>query len=448
MNYDTTPTIDTEPFTAMWKGWVAPAFFVTLVAALSPWVGRTWLAVIAFASAMVIYTMVRRNRMASLPKCYVVPFLNIYVLGWGATFIAVLNVWYSPSLFPAHRLPAMLVGPTVPWLGAMTLYPLALLFSLWGTLMRYRLPYCRDCHIRFGTPAERGFFGIMYSQEGLFQRRLMLAMSAVLSVVTGVYTFLFFDPDGTMRGDILFYSLMPAAAFLLAALYLAIRYSTMWFYYSRDVEGAVLRQGASTVVRYIVICGDEIFLRVPDENEDLMPTEKKTDTPARLTLGYRRNVNWSDAMEWFLNLGRFPNSRGIEIRRMYQSDSAARDNNTFHYLAFADSRDLVEKSALRGQWFTLYQISEMMRNRTCSPMLAAEIHRLYTIAMAWKTYSRDGHRLYKIKHYRPTFRVSDIRKWNVDFGDSHWLWIAENNEDSMFYNVRRLWRRYVSGIND
>ena len=65
--------------------------------------------------------------------------------------------------------------------------------------------------------------------------------------------------------------------------------------------------------------------------------------------------------------------------------------------------------------------------------------------MAWKTYDRQGRRLYPIKHYRPTFRLRDLKDWDVDYSDLSWMSIAENNQDRPFFHTRRLWRK-ITGL--
>ena len=61
--------------------------------------------------------------------------------------------------------------------------------------------------------------------------------------------------------------------------------------------------------------------------------------------------------------------------------------------------------------------------------------------MAWKTYDRNGRRLYPIRHYKPTFRLRDLRDWTVDYDDETWFDVAHNNEDRRFYKLRSLWNR-------
>ena len=67
--------------------------------------------------------------------------------------------------------------------------------------------------------------------------------------------------------------------------------------------------------------------------------------------------------------------------------------------------------------------------------------------MAWKTYNRKGYRLYNIKNYKPTFRIRDIKDWDVDYNDIRWIFISENNEDCYFFKLRNFFNRYICGIS-
>ena len=93
-------------------------------------------------------------------------------------------------------------------------------------------------------------------------------------------------------------------------------------------------------------------------------------------------------------------------------------------------------------------MSELINNKEMAPLFSAEFIRLYTIAMAWKTYTADGKRRYLIRNYVPTFRIRDIKNWDVDYNDIRWLDVARNNQDVPMYGLRRFWRRYVSGASD
>jgi hypothetical protein len=100
-----------------------------------------------------------------------------------------------------------------------------------------------------------------------------------------------------------------------------------------------------------------------------------------------------------------------------------------------------------GEWCTLDMVDRYSAAGRLSPQLSHELHRIHTIAMAWKTYDHKGNRLYPIKHYRPTFRLRDLPNWTVDYDDLSWLSIAENNEDSRFFYIRKYWRKLFGIFN-
>lgn len=108
------------------------------------------------------------------------------------------------------------------------------------------------------------------------------------------------------------------------------------------------------------------------------------------------------------------------------------------------SKEVLDESILQGKWYSLSQLQRLLHNHELSPLLAAEIHRLYTVTMAWKTYDAEGKRLYKVKNYRPMFRLNGICEWDVDFNNPLWLQVASFNQDKPFYNLRRLWRKYTT----
>ncbi|MDE6526139.1 MAG: hypothetical protein K2L75_02695, partial [Muribaculaceae bacterium] len=115
-----------------------------------------------------------------------------------------------------------------------------------------------------------------------------------------------------------------------------------------------------------------------------------------------------------------------------------------HYAAFVPSEESVADLA-SDQWFNAYMLDTALAANALSPLLANELYRIHTITMAWKTYDRQGKRLYPIKHYRPTFHLGDMRHWAVDYDDASWFDVAHNNEDRAFFRLRRLWMR-MTGI--
>lgn len=132
------------------------------------------------------------------------------------------------------------------------------------------------------------------------------------------------------------------------------------------------------------------------------------------------------------------------LRYCYTNRAFASDTNMIHYAVFVDSPDNVTIDD-KKRWFNPYMLDSCLAANILSPILANELYRIHTITMAWKTYDREGRRLYPIKHYRPTFRLRDLRNWTVDYDDDSWLDVANRNEDRRFYRLRQLWER-ITGL--
>jgi len=442
-----TDSKDRRAILSLWLGWLVSSGAITAIAVLSLWMTRIWLPIIALSLGLALYIVVRRNREAFTPMCYVVPYVCIYVMVWSGIVMTAIDIINTPRIIE-HPMIDSREG-TVPYLGALIVYPIAAAAYLYSAVKGYRLGYCRDCRRRFGNPSERGFLGMIFSQEGLFQRKTMAWLCCGMTITSWAYYFFDYINISLTEADIYVFFVLPAVIFIIANLCTGIRAMSIYYYYNRDFGSMLPNTNGTTTVRYIIICGNEIYLHIPDPKSETVIGDEKIDTPLKLRFPFRHNVSIQDARTWAMNFLQTPRASDIDIRFMYSNTSANAESNMFHYLVFAKSRDAIENSAIKGcEWFTIYDIDRMLKKHMCNLLFGAEIVRLHTIAMAWKTYDREGRRLYKIKNYTPTFRLCDIPKWDVDYNDSHWLYVAENNEDKPFYRWNKFWRRYISGIND
>ncbi|MDE6491488.1 MAG: hypothetical protein K2L49_10060, partial [Muribaculaceae bacterium] len=222
---------------------------------------------------------------------------------------------------------------------------------------------------------------------------------------------------------------------------------SLWGYYRNVVEANLDRHGDSTLVRFLLMWGDYIYLRDPDadDSDDRAGGVEvaRVDTPASMFVPHRLSMSDHEARNYLASMSGL---KDPHVRFMYTSPNFNADCNIFHYACFVDSAEAMAESSLSGSWFTLDQLKRLDGSGRLSPYLSSEIARLYRVAMAWKTYDRDGRRLYAIKNYRPTFRLRDFKNWDVDIDDPVWLFVSDNNEDRPFFRLKRLWRRYVSGI--
>ena len=135
-----------------------------------------------------------------------------------------------------------------------------------------------------------------------------------------------------------------------------------------------------------------------------------------------------------------------EVKFLYKNINFNSECNLFHYAFFVNDKSIVDNSRLEGDWYTLSQIESLIKEHKMSLIFISELERIYKIALTWKTYDIKGIRLYDMKHYRPTFRLRDMKNWDVDYNDSRWLYVSKINSDSRFYLLQNLWNKYVCGI--
>lgn len=429
-----------QAIASMWRNWAYSMGAPTLVILLSLAVSPSWLPVVAFALEFLLFLLVRSNREAELPTCFLTPFVMTRILFWSALVMALISILSSRGVLAGWF---ELVNPDVPYIPILVIGPIGVIVSGWAVWRRNDFGFCRDCRLRYGGPAERGFLGKMFSQEGHYQVKFMFGLAIVTTVVGWTYFALVYINVNLNRPDKFFFVWLPLIFYGVSLVYMAMRYFTIWSYYDQELAMTNVRRPDTTLLRYIILDRERIYLTEPDNT--LSPLSRGYDTPATVTLSRRENVPVHEARGYFREMD---GSSDFAIRFMYQSTDAGGDSNVFHYLVNVDEPEALEGSSLKGEWFTIPELERLLNSDRLAPLMAAEIHRLYTVTMAWKTYDRRGRRLYKIKNYRPTFRLRDIQNWDVDFNDVHWLRVAVNNQDRPFYSLKRFWRRYVNGVKE
>ncbi|MDE7125439.1 MAG: hypothetical protein K2O12_03035, partial [Muribaculaceae bacterium] len=197
---------------------------------------------------------------------------------------------------------------------------------------------------------------------------------------------------------------------------------------------------AHTQLRYMVI-SDGMMLLTDAEKCAIEGTA--VDTPAIVNLQNTPNVSEDTARRRFEELSGIKN---FSIRYIYRSSGCNAPTTVIHYVVTLDSPSETDGTPIEGSWYNAIHIDRLINNKQTSPQLTAAFKRIYTVTMAWKTYNVDGHRLYPIKNYRPTFRLKDFNDWNVAYDDPQWINVAVNNQDNIMFHLRDFWRNYVRGI--
>ncbi|MCM1051427.1 MAG: hypothetical protein NC349_05645 [Paenibacillus sp.] len=422
----------------LWLNWIIAGGALFVPNIVSVYIAPIFTPIITYLLAAGLYFYNRSSLQSRTAVCPLLPSIAMRSLFISATVMVLISLIYRKG-YITYFYDERDINSAIPFVTTLIISPVTFAITAWAQFRGEKYSACHNCRVALGPESERGFLGQLFAQESHYQKVFLLAISAVLSLVTwGYYTFFYINVNINVP-DRFFFGWVPVTLFIISVFYLGARCFTIWAYYYQNIEGSDRRHGASTSLRVLIISGDSLYL-VHDDDFNEIPDGNMYDTPATLTVHYTENLAQQRATRMMCDMSHMDPSDFV-MRFMYASHEASGDRNTFHYICCPSSPEAMEKSSFNGEWYNLSQLERLLHNHELSPMLAAEIHRLYTVTMAWKTYDADGHRLYKVKNYHPLFRLNGICDWDVDFNSSHWLNVARLNEDKPFFRLRRLARR-------
>ncbi len=427
---------------SLWLNWTMSIGALTLPAFLSLFIAKLWIPLVTFGVMGLLILFNNTDRKYKAASCDLIPMICIRSLGFSAIIMMVICIAYTRGIINRFYDEALL-NQRIPYITILVIAPVVLVVCCWAVIMGKKTSICRSCTIKYGTASERGFLGKLFHQESSYQIWFLLIMAIVISIVSWIYYGVFYVNVNMNTPDHFFFNWLPTILFGISVIYLGMRYFTLWGYYYQNVEGSAQRHGASSCLRFIIICDEQVLLHRAEEFYDI-PDQNKFDTPATLFRSYSERITPKEATVAFCDLSNLQET-DFTLRFMYTSNDANGECNAFHYICCLENKDLIKQSQLRGKWYSLSQLQRLLYNHDLSPLMATEIHRLYTITMAWKTYDSEGRRLYKVKNYRPAFRLNGICDWDVDFNSPQWLQVARFNEDKPFFKIRRFWKKRISG---
>lgn len=430
---------------SLWFNWTLSTGALVLLILLSLWVSKLWLPLVALTLFGVMTVWIRHSTVKpGSGACRLIPWVVARVLLYSGIVMLVIDVLYVRG-YVNNIFDPELLNINHPYITILVLGPIATIVGIAMMVRGGRAAICQDCKIRYGTPPERGYLGRIYTQESRYQLRFFVLTSLLLTAESwGYYTFYYVNVN-LNDPDHFFYHWIPIIIWAITVIYMGTRYFTIWGYYYGHSGHTYKVSENYTRVRFLVLTKDSIYL---GENEEFPqdPDMGLIDTPATVSLTYHKDISLDRAAKMFTDVSGIPAGE-YRIRPMYKSADMTGTCNIFHFIVTLDDGSKAETSSMPGKWFSLPQLQRLMTLGALSPLLSTEINRLYTVAMMWKTYDREGRRLYRIKNYRPMFRINGIQDWDVDFNDPHWLYIARNNEDKPFFRLRKWWQKNISGIN-
>lgn len=441
MNHELNPNAKyTEAIYSLWLTWTLPIVSAIAVIVLGLWISPGWLPLVAIGLG-ILFASYSRSNMRCTMRCSLTPYLMSRVLiVSGMVMIAVmfeLKYWGLPRWMGE-------VNPRAPYIPVMILSLCGVLFAGYAVLRGRKFSHCTACLIGRGLPAEQGFVGRYIGQEGIFQVQFLFRLWALIAILSWVYYFAAYINVNLNSPDRLMFVWVPTILLGLSVGYVGVRYSSLIMYYSYGSRGSKVDFGLTTTLRYLILDDQERIYLAHESGDAVDASEvSRFDTPAIFSFQKREKLPVNEAERMLRDF--LPEDADVEVRFMYENYNATQEGNTFHFIATVHNPESLNESGLQGRWMTLPELDRYLATGRVAPMLSAELYRLYTITMAWKSYDRNGRRLYKIKHYRPVFRLKGIQNWDVDFNDLQWLKVAHNNEDRRFFRLRKWWMRFAHG---
>lgn len=434
---------NTEGIYSLWLNWFIAIGALVAVPILSLYVSELWLPLVVFLIESILYFVIRFNSTSRVPTCMRLPHLAMLTLFWSSLMMTIVNIIsLQPNIAKIfwHNYENN-VNPYIPIL---IISPIMVIVAINSLRLGSNSLICVDCQSHNGAISERGFLGNLYSQEGYYLTNLFLIVGFALSIISWIYYFIFYINSNINDVDSFVFIWLFLIVYGATLLFLIFRYFALWLYYCQSIAGNSLRYNSSSYVRFIIMCGDYIFLKSPDVNkDDITCDDNRIDTSAKLYIQYKHQITNHDAQMYFSALSGITNA---EVRFLYENTNFNTECNIFHYAYIVDDIEIINKSRLEGEWYTLPQINKLISENKISVKFVSELERIYKIVISWKSYDKNGYRLYNIRNYKPTFRLCDIKNWSVDFNDISWLFISVNNEDKPFFRIRKFWNKYICGV--
>ena len=427
----TTPTprqqVIIKALHSLWRAWSLALGAMASLLVLALLIPKTWLPAVAVAESMALLMAARGRMMPRSFACSLLLLAVSRIIALTAVVMAVI------SLLAVAQPGGIIIDMTpdnreIPYITGLILFPVSALVSI---AMRSRAGgnrWCRSCRRLNGFHPGDNFLATLYDRETRYQLMSVAILSTVLSAVLWWYYFSFYINVNLNGPDHFFFTYMPLIIYGVSLGYMLMRYYNLYAIYGTDAAIGEPRGAGGSALRVLIISGDSIML------ERL--AGGRYDTPA--TMAIAGEADATEAAVRALVQRCVPGRSIIATRYLYRGNGFMPGTGYVHYAAFVDDAAAPPEGCRR---VVMERIMRLMRQGELSIDLMAEMSRIYTITMAWKTYDKTGRRLYRIKRYVPTFHIADLKDWAVDYDDLSWYQVAANNEDCRFYRLRRLWHR-------
>ena len=261
-------------------------------------------------------------------------------------------------------------------------------------------------------------------------------MTAIISVIDWGYYFICYRNISINKPDSFFFFVVPTAIYIWSIIYIRHSYRALGvangkiIYASSNASSetsTVLTD--SSVFRFLIVRNDRLLL---DVNEATM-NNCSVDTPIIEIKAHELKGSLESGRA---DIERITGLSEFKIKLLFTSEDVPDNVTYYHFLVTLKPES--ESVNLQGHWLTLSAVNDLIKMGVVTSALANEIFRVYTMAMAWKTYDSKGYRRFPIRNYHPNFRLADLHDYDVDYNDKRWLRISTINQDAKWWFIRRF----------
>ena len=413
----------------LWVNWIIGAgalalglFFPRLIHYLG--IPKLWLPLPIFLMSYGIAFYERHLRSMKGQGCTAVLHVSGLTLFWSALIMLTINILNSKMLLDGW-IDWSNANREIPFITCLILFPVLTVVCLWVMSRGYMQNMADGYRARHGIVQGNGAVATLLSIETRFQVKTMLYVSLALNLVEWWYYLVYYININMNRPDVFFFNWLPISLFILSLFFMSSRYRSL-----AAMIGpiAIVSRENGTAVRFILISGDKILLS-PD-------SFGRWDTPAVTNLPPLDSNNEKAIGNAFEKIS---GTDDFSLRYLYDTGIPG-EIDILHYAVFLPDQ-LNFENWNDARWMAIDEIDRIIKSHGMAAEFTDEIYRIFTITITWKTYDSSGKRIYPIKNYRPSFKIRDMKDWDVDYSDLHWLDVARNNQDKPFYRARRIWRK-------
>ena len=393
-----------------------------------------WMPIVDLASAFLLMYIGSKPNINKGEPCK--RLLKMVAIGLIITAIVsfLINLSYHTAIIHIF-FESSTLNESIPFITSLIIFPIVSVLSLAGGSKFFSERHNSTCHLKNEYSPDQPLFGSII--HGVYRKILIFmgSVSGVVAIIDWIYYLLFYRNVNLNSPDRFFFFVVPVAIFIGSIFYVRNHFGIVVLRSGKDAFRAALGirpPHDHTIIRFLVIKDNKLLLDVTPERIQNMDV----DTPVRVLMPLTSSPTLEEAKAKFMT---YSHLSSLHIKLLYKSEQPHLNNIVYHYLINIPEDEGL--GTLEGDWTTLDWIDRYMKMGVVASELASEIHRFYTISMAWKTYDYEGRRRYPIKNYRPSFRLDDAKDWDVDYEDNRWLKIARNNEDNKMWIVKQFLAR-------